>query len=221
MEEPLDQEIYNGNPIQLIMRMTAGRGIIHAEMPVGNKPGKGLQLWVNLPKSQKMVEPRYQELLNADIPRARIEGVTVKVIAGESLGVEAKVRTYTPILYVDVDMEPNRAFTQDIPEDYTGFVYVLQGNALFGTNETVGKPHSTLVLGNDGAKLTVRSMSEAARFVVIAGKPIKEPIVQHGPFVMNNQKEIYEAIMDYQTCQNGFEASATWQSEIKNRGIRK
>ena len=94
--------------------MTAGKGIVHAEMPLGDKVATGLQLWVNLPKSAKMVPPRYQELLDKDVPRAQTEdgGVVVKVIAGDSLGVSAKVHTYTPIYYLDVKMEKGQVFEQ-------------------------------------------------------------------------------------------------------------
>ncbi|KAJ3034163.1 hypothetical protein HDV00_005382 [Rhizophlyctis rosea] len=199
--------------------MTAGKGIVHAEMPLGDKVATGLQLWVNLPKSAKMVPPRYQELLDKDVPRAQSEdgGVVVKVIAGESLGVSAKVHTYTPIFYLDVKMEKGKTFEQNIPADYTGFVYTLSGSARFGASGATPEAHSTLVMSKTGDTLKVETTDSKAHFVIIAGQRINEPIVQHGPFVMNEQKEIHQAIMDYQMGQNGFENAARWESEIANK----
>ncbi|KAI9199268.1 RmlC-like cupin domain-containing protein [Polychytrium aggregatum] len=199
--------------------MTAGRGIVHAEMPDGNTAAKGLQLWVNLPKSAKMVPPKYQELLDKDVPKVSSQdgGVRVKVIAGESMGVKAKVSTYIPIYYLDFDMDANKSVEQAIPEDYTGFIYTLSGSALFGSEGTKGEPHSTLVLSRGGSTIRVETKDQSARFVLIAGKPIGEPIVQHGPFVMNDSREIYQAMLDYQMGQNGFENAAGWESTIARR----
>ncbi|KAJ3267857.1 hypothetical protein HK104_005589 [Borealophlyctis nickersoniae] len=202
--------------------MTAGKGIVHAEMPLGDTLAHGLQLWVNLPKSAKMVPPRYQELLDKDVPRAKSEngGVVVKVIAGESLGVSAKVHTYTPIYYLDVKMEKGNTFEQTIPDQYTGFIYTLSGTAKFGSNQTQPEAHSTLVMSRLGNTVNVETTDSNVHFVIIAGDPIKEPIVQHGPFVMNDQKEIHQAIIDYQMGQNGFENAAAWESEIGQRRAR-
>ncbi|EGF80128.1 hypothetical protein BATDEDRAFT_19562 [Batrachochytrium dendrobatidis JAM81] len=197
--------------------MTAGRGIVHAEMPA-SEVGTGLQLWVNLPKKAKMMPPLYQELIAANVPFATSpDGLTsVKVIAGESYGVHAKVHTVTPIYYLDVSMQPNATFNQLIPEGYTAFAYTLTGGASFSTlaNEQLADPHCTLVFSSKGDSIKVVTASDPARFVIIAGEPINEPIVQHGPFVMNTEQEIREAIMDYQLGRNGFEKAASWESEI-------
>ena len=101
--------------------MTAGRGIVHAEMPASADVSHGLQLWVNLPKKDKFVSPRYQEYLDKDVPRAVADGVSVKVIAGESLGVNAKVHTYIPIFYLDFKMVPGKTFTQ------VGIPHIVRG----------------------------------------------------------------------------------------------
>ncbi|KAJ3050964.1 hypothetical protein HK102_012166, partial [Quaeritorhiza haematococci] len=186
--------------------MTAGKGIVHAEMPASTETSHGLQLWVNLPKKDKLVPPRYQEHPDSEVPRAASPdgGVQVKVIAGESMGVKAKVLTYIPICYLDFKMEKGKRVEQPIPSDWTAFVYTLSGTALIGSSKTKISAHTTVVLSKDGNTLVVETTEESdAHFVLIGGKPIGEPIVQHGPFVMNDQREIYQAIMDYQMGQNG------------------
>ncbi|KAG0038185.1 hypothetical protein BGZ82_000866 [Podila clonocystis] len=175
--------------------MTAGRGIVHSEMPVKKQArAHGLQLWVNLPKEHKMCEPQYQELLDGEIKRATPqEGVLVKVIAGESHGVKSQVYTRTPTMYLDCKMDKNKTVEQSIPASYTCFIYVLKD----GTDT-----------------IRIKTKDEDAHFVVIAGEPTKEPIVQHGPFVMNTQQEIYETFADYQNGQNGFERAKSWRSTV-------
>ncbi|KAK3814114.1 MAG: RmlC-like cupin domain-containing protein [Benniella sp.] len=197
--------------------MTAGRGIVHSEMPVKSQTrAHGLQLWINLPQEHKMCEPQYQELLDKEIPRATPqEGVTVKVIAGESHGVKSKVYTRTPTMYLDYKMDKNKTVEQSIPSSYTGFIYMLKGTAFIGDKEFEGKAHHTLTFSEDGAEtIKIQTKDEDAHFVVIAGEPLKEPIVQHGPFVMNTQEEIYKTFVDYQFNQNGFERARDWHSTI-------
>ncbi|KAF9136910.1 hypothetical protein BG015_002951 [Linnemannia schmuckeri] len=210
--------------------MTAGRGIVHSEMPVfpGGEGGEGgekaltkahgLQLWINLPKEHKMCDPQYQELLDSQIPRSEPQsGVTIKVIAGESHGVQSKVYTRTPTLFLDITMEPHKVVEQNLPLSYTGFIYMLSGKTYLGEKEEpfVGEAHHTLTLSSsDGVKEAVRieTKEEGARFVFIAGQPLNEPIVQHGPFVMNTHEEIYETFFDFRNAVNGFERANQWRS---------
>ncbi|KAF9984132.1 hypothetical protein BGZ75_004276, partial [Mortierella antarctica] len=197
--------------------MTAGRGIVHSEMPVKSQSrSHGLQLWINLPKEHKMCEPQYQELLDNQIPRATPQaGVVVKVIAGESHGAKSKVYTRTPTMYLDYKMDKNKTVEQSIPSSFTGFIYLLKGTAYIGDKEFQGKAHHTLTFSEDGAEMIkIKTKDEDAHFVVIAGEPLKEPIVQHGPFVMNTQQEIYDTFVDYQFSQNGFERAKNWRSTI-------
>ncbi|KAF9562522.1 hypothetical protein EC968_005220 [Mortierella alpina] len=197
--------------------MTAGRGIVHSEMPVKSQSNAhGLQLWINLPKAHKMCEPQYQELLDGQIPRATPqEGVVVKVIAGESHGVRSKVYTRTPTMYLDYMMDKNKTVVQTIPSSFTGFIYMLKGTAYIGDKEFQGNAHHTLTFSEDGAEtIKIVTKDEDAHFVLIAGEPLREPIVQHGPFVMNTQQEIYDTFVDYQFSQNGFERAKHWRSTI-------
>ncbi|KAF9300437.1 hypothetical protein BGZ74_007893 [Mortierella antarctica] len=197
--------------------MTAGRGIVHSEMPVKSQTrAHGLQLWINLPKEHKMCEPQYQELLDGEIKRATPqEGVVVKVIAGESHAVKSQVYTRTPTMYLDYKMGKNKTVEQSIPASYTGFIYMLKGTVFIGDKEFEGKAHHTLTFSEDSTDtIKITTKDEDAHFVIIAGEPLKEPIVQHGPFVMNTQKEIYDTFVDYQYGQNGFERALNWQSSI-------
>ncbi|KAI1314444.1 hypothetical protein EDD11_002188 [Mortierella claussenii] len=197
--------------------MTAGRGIVHSEMPVKSQTrAHGLQLWINLPNKNKMDDPQYQELKDAQIPRATPEeGVVIKVIAGESHGVQSKIYTRTPTMYLDFKMDKNKSVQQSIPASYTGFIYTLKGTIFVGDDDFKGEAHHTLTLTEDGTEtIKISTKDEDAHFVVIAGQPLKEPIVQHGPFVMNSKDEIYETFEDYRDGKNGFERAPNWRSTI-------
>ncbi|XP_071787696.1 pirin-like isoform X2 [Asterias amurensis] len=187
--------------------MTAGRGIVHSEMPASDGVNHGLQLWVNLAKEYKMVKPAYQELLSKDIPEVEKDGVKVRVIAGEALGKTSKVYTRTPTSYLDFTLQKGGVVDQPIPLGWTAFAYILSGKAAFGTGDKQqeGEPHHTVLL-SDGDHVHIQNKeTEPCRFVLISGKPIGEPVVQHGPFVMNTQEEVQQAISDYRNGVNGFE----------------
>ncbi|XP_034412871.1 pirin isoform X2 [Cyclopterus lumpus] len=183
--------------------MTAGRGVVHAEMPVSEEPVVGLQLWVNLPSRDKMVEPAYQELKGSEIPKPSQGGVTVAVISGEALGAKSKVYTRTPTLYLDFRLQTDSRHVQPVPS---------------GPDEEQQKaePHHTVVLGDGDCVKVENKGSEVSHFVLIAGEPIKEPVVQRGPFVMTTEEEIRQAISDYQTGRNGFERAINWRSKIRD-----
>lgn len=201
--------------------MTAGKGIVHCEMPQGTEEAHGLQLWVNLAKKDKMIDPAYQELLDNDIPRSNKDGVTVKVIAGETSGVKSSIYTRTPTMYLDFQMKKGSSFDQPIPAGWNSFVYVLSGSAQFGGTDkpTVAKPYDTLVLSEEGDAIHIfNPESDTCHFVLIGGLPLNEPIAQYGPFVMNTEEEIQQALLDYKMGQNGFENAKTWKSEYSKNG---
>jgi len=198
--------------------MTAGRGIVHSEMP-GWEKTRGLQLWVNLAREYKMVEPSYQELLASEIPSAATSGVTVKVIAGSSMGIKSPVRTRTPTFYLDFKFLPGSNFTQDVPADWTCFAYILAGKFRFGGGEVV-EAHNTVLFDTDGDGVEMEETGHSdseGHLVLIAGRPIGEKVVQHGPFVMNTRQEIEQAFEDYQLGKNGFEKIKTWKSIEGNK----
>eukprot|EP01080_Neovahlkampfia_damariscottae_P009072 gene9072-1167_t len=184
--------------------MTAGAGIIHDESPskaMMEKGGTmhGFQLWVNLPRKLKMCQPHYQGLSSNDIPKAEFEGGFVKVIAGEVLDKKAKINTEVPIQYLDVHLEKKDAkFSHKIPIGHNSFLFVYSGS--IGINSKIVKKHHMVVFEKeeDSEGIEFTGNEENTKVLVLSGKPINEPIVQYGPFVMNTQREIYEAFQDYQ-----------------------
>lgn len=194
--------------------MTAGSGVIHSEMPekeFSKNGGKlhGFQLWVNLPKSSKMMKPRYQEILQSKIPigTTKDDNITVKVIAGESLGTKAIINTITPIMYLHFKLEPGSRIVQPVPKEYNVFAYVIQGKGVFEPSYSNKVERGNLVIfDTDGNEVYIRAAEDSKiRFEVllIGGVPLLEPITRYGPFVMNTQQEIYQAIEDYRNGKFG------------------
>lgn len=192
--------------------MTAGRGIVHAEMPCGDDKALGLQLWVNLAREHKMVEPQYQELKAEDIPQITKDGVSAIVIAGTALGTTSPVYTRTPTHYIHYKMEPNRTLEHAVPTGWNTFIYILNGKVKVGGSWV--DAHNTVTFKLEGDGVSLSTGEEAADFVLLCGKPHNEPIVQHGPFVLNTNAEIMQAMQDYQSNSNGFERARKWRSEI-------
>jgi len=190
-----------------IQWMTAGRGVIHSEMPsarVREDGGRvhGFQLWVNLPARDKMTAPRYQDVSAAELPIARTPDgkATVKVIAGEALGVAARVETRTPILYFDVLLQPGGKVSLPTPTNFNVAVHVFEGTARI--SETHDAQGGTFVILGDGDSVTLACAPDAqtpARMLVLGGEPLNEPVARYGPFVMNTEAEIRQAIADYQS----------------------
>ena len=188
--------------------MTAGRGIIHSEMPEQeNGVMEGFQLWLNLPARNKMVPAWYRDIPREEIPEyVTAEGVKVRVIAGASNGVTgAMTREDTEPLYIDIDLPAGSTFSTHIPAAHNAFIFVYRG-AVAIDGQTLGESRMGILANMpqacpepsrraDGVTL---SASAPAKAILISGKPLGEPIVQHGPFVMNSKEEIYQAIRDYQ-----------------------
>lgn len=170
---------------------------------------------INILKHDCRIEPRYQELLSEDIPRAEQDGVEVKVIAGESMGVHSPVYTRTPTMFLDFTLKPKSEHHLSIPESWNAFVYIIEGEGVFGVpNSSPISAHHTLLLGaGDGVSVWNKSSSKPLRFVLIGGQPLNEPVVQYGPFVMNTQAEIDQTIEDYHYSKNGFEMARHWRSQ--------
>ena len=187
--------------------MTAGSGVIHSELPseeIRRKGGRlhGFQLWVNLPRRDKMMKPRYQELRAAEIPTATsADGkVTVTVIAGESLGTRASIDTRTPIMYLHVRLAAGARFTQAIPETYNAFAFIVSGTAAFG--DRLARENDMVLFDRDGDEVTITT-ERGAELLLIGGVPLNEPVARYGPFVMNTVGEIRQAMLDYQSGQFG------------------
>ena len=176
--------------------MTAGGGIMHEEMPRGvNDHMEGFQLWVNLPAKLKMDKPRYQEIKAAEIPTATLEtGIEVKVIAGEFAGVHGPVTEIAADpTYLDVKLTAGVRFTEGIPAGHTAFAYLFEGEGDFAGKTLEA---TRLVIFGDGNQTAVTAGSNGARFLLVSGKPLGEPIARYGPFVMNTEEEIRQALQD-------------------------
>jgi redox-sensitive bicupin YhaK (pirin superfamily) len=193
--------------------MTAGAGVVHAEMPsreFARTGGRmhGFQLWVNLPQRDKMMNPRYQEIPASQIPKATSADGLVKVslIAGEAMGEKAVIETRTPIIYLHYRIEPGGVATQKVPRAYNGFAYVVDGKGLFGAEGEPAGDGQMVLFAQDGEEVRIENPKDAKaalEVLLIAGMPLNEPVARYGPFVMNTELEIRQAIEDYQQGRMG------------------
>ena len=195
--------------------MTAGRGIIHSELPhdefkrIGGRT-HGFQIWVNLPAEHKMMEPRYQEISAMESPTIEHEGVWARVIAGECMGISSSIDTVIPITLIHVRMERDSVLKQNISSDLNAMIYVFGGRVTvvnrlsvrnhplpygLGVNQQVSD--GELALLSEGENFEIKSEA-ASEFLILAGPEINEPIARYGPFVMNTREEINQAFLDYQ-----------------------
>jgi quercetin 2,3-dioxygenase len=199
--------------------MTAGSGIIHQEMPKGDEDGKmyGFQLWANLPAAEKMINPRYQDLSNEDIPELKLpDGTTIRIIAGEVDGVKGPLgKIIIDPEYIDVTVPANSEFRHPTKQGHTVFAYIIDGRGYFGGDENPLTPEAeeridsdlpgdpifengTLVLFEDGDEITVFTGEDEVGFLLISGKPIGEPVAWGGSLVMNTEEELRVAFEEYQ-----------------------
>lgn len=182
--------------------MIAGRGVIHSEMPEQeNGLMEGLQLWLNLPARDKMREPWYQDFRPQEIPLyVTPEGVGVRVVAGSSRGVAGAVsRPVTEPLYLDIHLPAGSRFLHPLPQEHNAFLFVCRGRVSVAGQEVVEGSMGILSTGGDTDGVAIDARAEAARLVLVAGRPLGEPIVQHGPFVMTSEADIRTAIKDFRS----------------------
>jgi redox-sensitive bicupin YhaK (pirin superfamily) len=180
--------------------MTAGRGILHSEMPQ-QEAGLmwGFQLWVNLPAAEKMTEPRYQDIAPERIPVANpAPGVSVRVIAGELGGVAGPVGgVATAPVYLDVSLEPGARIAVPLPEGHSAFAYVFDGKEAKVAGQVLSR--SELAVLSKGDSVTLAGTDAPTRVLLVAGRPLNEPVARYGPFVMNTREELQQAFADFQT----------------------
>jgi redox-sensitive bicupin YhaK (pirin superfamily) len=184
--------------------MTAGRGIVHSEMPE-QEHGlmRGFQLWVNLAAKDKMIPPRYQDIAPSKIPTAEpAPGAKVRVIAGEMFGVRGPVDgiAIEPV-YLDVALESGAMLSVPLPESHSAFAYVFGGDAVRIGDDTLGLRELGVLSRGDAVEFAVAADAEPARVLLVAGHPLNEPVARYGPFVMNTPEQIVQAMRDYQTGQ--------------------
>ena len=198
--------------------MTAGKAIMHSEIPVqmnNGDAGIGIQLWVDLPKKLKNCEPRYRNLRATEIPIVKPnDDLTVRVVSGKSYGVESvKDLAYTPIDYYFMNTKKTGTeFVQEFPADFNVFLYIIKGSVKI--NDTVHPQYSTIFFKTDGDAIKGCSASEDTEFVLVGGQILDQPIIQHGPFVESDRESLLEVFKNYQYCINGFERARGWRSRI-------
>ncbi len=194
-----NQGVIGGGDVQW---MTAGSGIIHQEMPKGDRRGRmgGFQLWANLPRSQKMMDPRYRGITADEIPAVRLgSGGTVKVICGTVAGTRGPVRDIvTDPEYLDVSLPEKATFRHSVKQGHTVFAYVISGSGRSGGNGGDELTEGTVALyDRDGDAVEISTDRSAARFLLVAGRPLKEPVAWYGPIVMNTEEELEKAFEEY------------------------
>lgn len=180
--------------------MTAGSGIIHEEMPhQSNGLLWGFQLWANLPSAQKMMDPRYRDVTSDQIPTVSpVEGVTIKIIAGEAGGVKGPVQDIvTDPEYLDVSVAAGKVFSHNVKQGHNVFAYIIDGECYFDVDEEKAIGSENLVIFGDGDSLSVKTESEPVRFLLVSGKPIGESVAWYGPIVMNTEAELKLAFEEY------------------------
>ena len=187
--------------------MTAGRGLVHSEMPEQQEGRmRGFQLWVNLPAARKMCEPQYQEFAPERLPvAAPAAGVAVKVIAGTVIDADGAAVTgpiaqpATDPLYLDIVLAPGVAWSHALPVGHNAFAYAYEGAVAIGGGDDV-RPLETGELGvlGGGEVVRLRAGAQGARLILVAGRPLREPVARYGPFVMNTREELMQAVVDYQ-----------------------
>jgi redox-sensitive bicupin YhaK (pirin superfamily) len=175
--------------------MTAGRGIIHSEEPEKGEV-HSLQLWLNLPSSKKMVEPRYQDLRGAEMPVRKEPGATLRIYSGSSGDVKAPTQNNVPVTMVEMRLAAGATATQDLPADYNGFIYLIAGSGRFGEGNDLARAAQAVWI-SPGDEITVTAV-EPLHAMLWAGRPLHEPIAAYGPFVMSTPEQIREAFADYQ-----------------------
>jgi len=178
--------------------MTAGAGVVHSEMPSARMQEEGgrlegVQLWVNLPATDKMTAPRYQDVAPDAIPETTLSGVRVRLIAGEAFGIRGPAQTRTPIFYAHVALDPHATVDVPAPAGHSTMTYALRG-----PDEGV-----LTVFNGDGDHVTLSAGDDAVELLVLTGEPLREPVARYGPFVMNSRDELVQAFEDFRAGRMG------------------
>ena len=175
--------------------MTAGRGVIHSEMPEQTEGlVRGFQLWLNLPKEKKMIDPAYNDIPAKKIPIVDFEGGSARIISGKFLGITGPGEPHTGVLYYDIDLDLSAHFIMPIDNGWNAFIYIYEGSVRL--DREINQGH--LIVLNQEGELDLTAGKEGAKFIVVAGEPLNEPVARGGPFVMNSKGEVLKAFEDYQ-----------------------
>jgi len=179
--------------------LTAGRGLIHNEVPGGGKPVHTLQLWINLPRAHKLVQAGYQELRAAEVPSREEPGADIRVFSGQSGPAKAATRNYAPVTMIEICLQPHAEFEQDIPAGFNAFAVVLEGTGKVGTTSTEVSAGDVawLSASEDTSTVGLSGGEEGPRLILFAGQPLGEPVAARGPFVMNTAEELNAGFAEF------------------------
>lgn len=214
-------EDFKGNKGELnagdVQWMTAGKGIVHAEMPASkDTPATGFQLWIDLEKSEKMCEPNYQEIKKEKIPEIITDDYEMHIISGDYQGNIGACFAKNPTSYYDIKLKKNKELKINIGEGMNGFVFVFEGGELVVGEFKVGRLYAGCFSSDKNCTdIFFKAEKQDTRFLLIFGKPLNQPVFQRGPVVMCSQEDVYKAFQDYSQGINGFENARNWESQIQ------
>jgi redox-sensitive bicupin YhaK (pirin superfamily) len=179
--------------------LTAGSGLLHNEVPVDDRPVHTLQLWINLPRADKLVTAAFQELRGERLRKRKLPGAQVIVFSGASGEVVAQTRNHARVAIIEVHLEPDSMFEQELPADYNGFVVILEGAGFVGASATPVRSGQVAWLQHDAqeSRVVFASREQRLRAILFAGRPLREAVAARGPFVMNTDEEIEHAYTEY------------------------
>jgi len=213
-------EDFKGNKGELnagdVQWMTAGKGIIHAEMPATIEPSSGFQLWIDLERANKMCEPNYQEIKKSQIPEITTEDYDMRIISGNFKGNTGACFSKNPVSYYDIRLKADKEIKVDLGFGMNGFLFVFEGSAVDVQGTKVNRLYAgSFSSSKDSSELLIKAEQQDARFLLIFGKPLNQPVFQRGPVVMCTEEDVYKAFSDYRQGINGFENASNWESQIQ------
>ena len=214
-------EDFKGNKGDLnagdVQWMTAGKGIVHAEMPASTEPSSGFQLWIDLERANKMCEPNYQEIKKDQIPEIANDDFDMRIISGDYKGNKGACFSKNPVSYYDIKLKKGKEIIVDLGSGMNGFLFLFEGSDLNVLDTTVNRLYAaSFASDKDCTELKIKAGEKGdCRFLLVFGKPLNQPVFQRGPVVMCSEEDVYKAFSDYRSGINGFENAKNWESQIQ------
>ena len=213
-------EDFKGNKGELnagdVQWMTAGKGIVHSEMPASTDPSSGFQLWIDLERANKMCEPNYQEIKNSQIPEITNDNFDLRIISGNYKEKVGACFSKNPVSFFDVKLRKGKEFQVDLDAGMSGFLFVFEGSEVDVQGSKVSRLYAgSFATNKDSTEIRISAEKDDCRFLLIFGKPLNQPVFQRGPVVMCTEDDVLKAFNDYRLGINGFENAKNWQSQIQ------
>lgn len=213
-------EDFKGNKGELnagdVQWMTAGKGIVHSEMPASTDPSSGFQLWIDLERANKMCEPNYQEIKKSQIPEIINDEYELRIISGNFNGNKGACFSKNPVSYFDVKLKKGKEIEVDIGAGMNGFLFVFEGTEADVLGTKVNRLYAgSFSTNKNDTFISIKTEKDDCRFLLVFGKPLNQPVFQRGPVVMCTEEDVYKAFNDYKLGINGFENASKWESKIQ------